>query len=63
MINAKESWLKMEYLLYRLGVDTVNADGMMRRILYVSFIDACERHTGMSNPFYINGKAVDYHEF
>ena len=63
MINAKDYWFKLECLLYKLGVETINPHGMMRRILLAEFLHACRKHTGITEPFYINGRAVELHEF
>ena len=63
MIEIKEYWFRMECLLYKLHIGTVDPHGHMRLMRLSNFANAVIYHTGISNPFYINGRAVELHEF
>jgi len=63
-IEAKEYWYRIEYLLFKLGAMNDDPNDAYKRLPRLSaFADAVKRHTGITNPYFMWGKAYDYHEF
>jgi hypothetical protein len=63
MIDINEYWYRMEYLLYLLGVIDNSEYRQKLHSRLGAFYNAATRHTGISNPYYTQGRAVDYHDF
>jgi hypothetical protein len=59
-IDINTSWFHMESLLQKLDVLSTGGHDFIR--LY-AFYRAAKKHTGITNPHYMWGRAVDYHDF
>ena len=54
----------MEYLLFKLGAMEDDPNDAHKRLPRLgAFADAVKRHTGITNPYFMRGKAYDYHDF